>query len=41
MLSKKEIEHIAVLARLGLKDGEAEKFSGQLNSILEYVKQRE
>ncbi len=41
MLSKKEIEHIAVLARLGLKDGEAEKFSGQLNSILEYVKQLE
>ncbi|MBU0667695.1 Asp-tRNA(Asn)/Glu-tRNA(Gln) amidotransferase subunit GatC [Patescibacteria group bacterium] len=39
MLSKKEIEHIAMLARLGLKKGEAEKFSRQLNSILEYVRQ--
>ena len=39
VLTKKEVEHIALLARLGLTDAEIEKFSGQLSSILEYVEQ--
>lgn len=39
MLSNEEIQHIAKLARLGLKDGEAEKFLQQLNDILGYVEQ--
>lgn len=37
MLSNEEVQHIAKLARLGLKDGEAEKFGKQLNDILGYV----
>ena len=36
-LSQKEIEHIAILARLGLKNDEKERFSSQLSSILDYV----
>jgi aspartyl-tRNA(Asn)/glutamyl-tRNA(Gln) amidotransferase subunit C len=39
MLSNEEILHIAALARLGLKEGEAERFSRQLNDILRYVEQ--
>ncbi len=38
-LSKKEVEHIALLARLGLTEAEIEKFAGQLSSILDYVEQ--
>lgn len=38
-LSKQEVEHIALLARLGLTEGEKEKFSSQLSSILAYVEQ--
>ncbi len=38
-LSKKEVEHIALLARLGLNEGETEKSAVQLSSILEYVDQ--
>jgi aspartyl-tRNA(Asn)/glutamyl-tRNA(Gln) amidotransferase subunit C len=38
-LSHKEVEHIALLARLGLRPEEIDKFSNQLSSILEYVKQ--
>jgi len=38
-LNKKEVEHIALLARLGLNDDEIEKYSTQLSSILEYVEQ--
>lgn len=38
-LSKKEVEHIALLARLKLTDEEIEKFSNQLSQILEYVEQ--
>lgn len=37
MLTLEQVQHIAKLARLGLKEGEAEKFSKQLSSILEYV----
>jgi len=38
-LSQKEVEHIALLARLGLTEAEKEKYAGQLSSILEYVEQ--
>lgn len=37
MLSIDEVKHIARLARLGLKESEAEKFVRQLNSIFEYI----
>lgn len=36
-LTKKEVEHVASLARLDLADGAAEAFRGQLDSILSYV----
>ena len=36
-LSKAEVQKIAVLARIELKDGELEKYGEQLSSILEYV----
>ena len=38
-LSKQEVKHIALLARLGLTAKEIEKFAGQLSSILGYVEQ--
>ena len=34
-LSRKEVEHIALLARLGLSEAEIEKFRIQLSNILE------
>jgi aspartyl-tRNA(Asn)/glutamyl-tRNA(Gln) amidotransferase subunit C len=37
-LTKEQIGHIANLARLELSKKEAEKFSGQISSILGYVK---
>ena len=37
MLTIKEVEHIAELARLELTDQEKELFVGQLSSILDYV----
>lgn len=36
-LTIKEIEEVALLARLNLDDKEKELFLGQLNSILDYV----
>ena len=36
-LTKKQVEHIAKLARLGLTRQEKEKFSQELSSILEFV----
>jgi aspartyl-tRNA(Asn)/glutamyl-tRNA(Gln) amidotransferase subunit C len=36
-ISKAEIEHIALLARLSLTDEEKEMFGSQLSSILDYV----
>jgi aspartyl-tRNA(Asn)/glutamyl-tRNA(Gln) amidotransferase subunit C len=38
-LAKKEVKHIAHLARLGLTDEEIEKYTKQLSSILDYVEQ--
>ncbi len=36
-ISKKEVEHVALLARLSLSEGEKEKFSKQLSQILEHA----
>ncbi len=36
-ISKKEVEHVAHLARLTLVDEELEKMTGQLDNILSYV----
>jgi aspartyl-tRNA(Asn)/glutamyl-tRNA(Gln) amidotransferase subunit C len=36
-ISKKEVEHVAHLARLTLIDEELEKMTGQLDNILSYV----
>lgn len=36
-LSIKEVEHIAMLARLNLTDDEKERFSQQLSSVLNYA----
>ncbi|MCK4262278.1 Asp-tRNA(Asn)/Glu-tRNA(Gln) amidotransferase subunit GatC [bacterium] len=37
-ISKKDVEHVAKLARLRLAEEEKEKFGKQLSEILEYVK---
>jgi len=37
MLSKKEVEHIASLARLGLGDKELKSYQKELSSILDYI----
>lgn len=39
MLTKKEVEHIAALARVRISEDEKEIFSKQLSSILDYVNQ--
>jgi len=36
-VSKKDTEHVAKLARLGLSESEKDLFTAQLNSILTYV----
>ncbi len=38
-LSKKDIEHVAELARLDLSDEEKERYGNQLSDILTYVNQ--
>lgn len=37
VLTIKEVEHVALLARLNLNEDEKETFAEQLSSILEYV----
>lgn len=37
MITKKDVEHVALLARLELSEVEKEKFTEQLNAILEYA----
>ncbi len=37
MLSDKEIEHIATLARINLTSAEQEKFKKDLSSVLDYI----
>jgi aspartyl-tRNA(Asn)/glutamyl-tRNA(Gln) amidotransferase subunit C len=39
MISKEQVEHIAKLARIELTEEEKEKFTRELSSILDYVKQ--
>lgn len=39
--TKKDIEKLALLARIKLTDEEKERFASQITSILEYVKQVE
>lgn len=41
MLSKKELEHLATLARIDLRAGEEEKLQKDLGSILEHFKELE
>jgi len=38
MISKKEVKHIAKLARLGLTEKELDKMQKELSSILDYMK---
>ncbi len=35
-LSRQEVEHVALLARLELTEEEISKYTEQLNSVLEY-----
>jgi len=37
MISKKEVQHVAKLARLGITKNEEEKFGRELSSILRYI----
>jgi aspartyl-tRNA(Asn)/glutamyl-tRNA(Gln) amidotransferase subunit C len=37
MIKKKDVEHIAKLARLGLTEKEREKMQKELSSILDYI----
>ena len=37
MFTKKELDHLATLARIELNDEEQEKFSRELASILDYI----
>ena len=36
-ISRQEVEHVALLARLELTEEEIETYTGQLNSILDYA----
>jgi aspartyl-tRNA(Asn)/glutamyl-tRNA(Gln) amidotransferase subunit C len=36
-ITKKDVEHVARLARLSLTDSEKERFTAQLEGILEYI----
>ena len=38
MIRREEVEHIALLARLGLTEEEKSVFEAQLSSILEYMR---
>ena len=38
-LTKKDVEHLAKLARLDLSSEELEKYRGQLSDVLQYVEQ--
>lgn len=36
-ISRSDVEQVALLARLELKEADIEKFTGQLNAILDYI----
>ena len=38
IITKKEVEYVAKLAKLEFDEGEKEKFTSQLNAILDYFK---
>ena len=38
-ITKKDVEYVAALARLEFSEEEKEKYTGQLNVILEYINQ--
>ncbi len=38
-ISRDEVEHVALLARLRLEEKEIEQFTGQINAILDYMDQ--
>ena len=40
-ITKEEVEHVALLARLKFSESEQERFTTQLNSILEYMEKLE
>ncbi len=37
-IDAEKIKHIAHLSRIGISDQEAEKYAGQMNSVLDYMK---
>lgn len=37
-IDQEKIKHIAHLSRIGISDAEAEKYAGQMESILDYMK---
>lgn len=37
IINKKDVEHVAKLSRLKLKEEQKQKFTHQLNTILEYI----
>ena len=41
IISKKDVKHVAKLAKLKLADGDINKFSEQLSKIISYVKELE
>ena len=41
MLSKEEVQHIAALARIGIKENEIEKYQKDLSAVLDYFKKLE
>lgn len=40
-ITKEEVDHVALLARLKFSESEKERFTTQLNSILEYMEKLE
>ncbi len=41
MLSKEEVKHVALLARIGLKDNEIEQYRETLSGVLDFFKDLE
>jgi aspartyl-tRNA(Asn)/glutamyl-tRNA(Gln) amidotransferase subunit C len=41
MLSKEEVKHVALLARIGIKDEEVEKYQGILSGVLDFFRDLE
>lgn len=36
-ITRKDVEQVAMLSRLDIAEADAEKFTGQLNAIIEYI----